>query len=683
MAPSSSNASLATDSYSPESCCPNKRLALAHFRSLNINTSTALLSSSPTHVTVHLQAIPKMAANEVNDIVIRLLATADKIGGREREEILHHVGRLSRAATRERNTAIDEMQKLRNKVVQQSAELKRIENTSSQGHPAPQSRSVSQGNPAFQGRAALPSTQAPQASQPPLASPPDACHTNEQLADTLLQAGGFARFTETRLQAIGPSSGPGLDYGSDYGRLPRPDGLSQPMRKATPATTDPRLAGRKQQSAPVGGPAVSAATPRDTMIEEQPGFGLFNQARFLALQAGPSDTASLDDSEEGSSLSSRPAPPKYSVTAANAEPVVPRGKKRDDSIGEASSITQNLNQAARNMEQIIKNGQALDRLRGLIRGMLEYSSAGHKRRASDGDVTAASSVKRQLIAIGPPESSDVTHQGVARTQMVVSGTANVGSVHHPQSAVHYNIPQAGRPTCTHCFQSGVTNCDGQAHCNQGGSHKCYYVLCDPLTCQGLACVRIHSSQYNLQTRESGQPRRLVIGDSSSLPNGQWDRHGHGKAVIAMGGAFTMKRKQLVSQLAALPKPAQGIYRMPPSGRVKSHGLNGPKGKDGAGQQQAVAAMGSPIVQKNGALTTWNDNKLAGLPTTAQGIYPMPQSHVQSAGSVNQGHHLFNVTEAVRDAVSGKSSALMYDASQSSSLFDPRSIKVETSEGWKA
>jgi hypothetical protein len=113
-----------------------------------------------------------MAANEVNDIVIRLLATADKIGGREREEILHHVGKLSRAATRERNAAIDEMQKLRKKVVQQSAELKRIENTSSQGHPAPQSRSASQGHPASQGRPALPSAQAPQASQPPLVNPP-------------------------------------------------------------------------------------------------------------------------------------------------------------------------------------------------------------------------------------------------------------------------------------------------------------------------------------------------------------------------------------------------------------------------------------------------------------------------------------------------------------------------------
>ena len=71
-----------------------------------------------------------MAANEVNDIVMRLLAAADHIRGREREEMLHHVGRLSRAAVRERTAAVDEMQRLRKKIVQQSADLKRIENAS-------------------------------------------------------------------------------------------------------------------------------------------------------------------------------------------------------------------------------------------------------------------------------------------------------------------------------------------------------------------------------------------------------------------------------------------------------------------------------------------------------------------------------------------------------------------------
>ena len=88
-----------------------------------------------------------MTANEVNDIVMRLLAAADHIRGREREEILHHVGRLSRAAVRERTAAVDEMQRLRKKIVQQSADLKRIENASKMP--------------------AAPATQASKASQPP------------------------------------------------------------------------------------------------------------------------------------------------------------------------------------------------------------------------------------------------------------------------------------------------------------------------------------------------------------------------------------------------------------------------------------------------------------------------------------------------------------------------------------
>lgn len=83
-----------------------------------------------------------MAGNEVNDIVVRLLAAADKIGGREREEIMHHVGRLSRAATRERTVAVEEMQKLRKKVVQQSTELKKFQNTINNGPAFP----VSQGS---------------------------------------------------------------------------------------------------------------------------------------------------------------------------------------------------------------------------------------------------------------------------------------------------------------------------------------------------------------------------------------------------------------------------------------------------------------------------------------------------------------------------------------------------------
>ena len=83
-----------------------------------------------------------MAANEVNDIVMRLLAAANHIHGREKEEILHLVGRLSHAAVCERTAAVDELQKLRKKIVQQSAELKRIGNAS-RSTPATQAPKVS------------------------------------------------------------------------------------------------------------------------------------------------------------------------------------------------------------------------------------------------------------------------------------------------------------------------------------------------------------------------------------------------------------------------------------------------------------------------------------------------------------------------------------------------------------
>jgi len=108
-----------------------------------------------------------MSANEVNDIVMRLLAVTDHLRGREREEILHIVGRLSRAAVRERTAAVDEMQKLRKKVVQQSAELKRIEN-------------ISRMPPA-------PATQAAKPSQPPTVSCSTniAVHTERVTTDTL------------------------------------------------------------------------------------------------------------------------------------------------------------------------------------------------------------------------------------------------------------------------------------------------------------------------------------------------------------------------------------------------------------------------------------------------------------------------------------------------------------------
>lgn len=87
-----------------------------------------------------------MANNDVNDVVVKLLASADRVGGREGDEILYLVGKLSRAATRERDAAVYEMHNLRKTIVQQDNMIKRIgyrEPDSSQAHHSPQVPMVS------------------------------------------------------------------------------------------------------------------------------------------------------------------------------------------------------------------------------------------------------------------------------------------------------------------------------------------------------------------------------------------------------------------------------------------------------------------------------------------------------------------------------------------------------------
>lgn len=282
---------------------------------------------------------------------------------------------------------------------------------------------------------------------------------------------------------------------------------------------------------------MSAAQPQDLSIPEQPGFGHFNQARFLALQAAP---PALDNANKRSSPLSEPAQPAYGVTAANAEPVAPRGKHRNDPVESSGSAR-----------------QAVDQLFNKI-GMSQPLSARQKRRASDGDMAATVGIKRQQMALVPNGSTDATHPMVTRSQ-AVPVLPYVAPVLQTQSAVHYNIPlRFSQPTCTHCFQHRSPNCDGKAHCAQGGSHKCYYVRCDPNTCHGASCVKIHPSQYDLKARKPGEVRRLVIGDLDSLPRSQWDKHGHGRVVTAMHRGAAMDEQPF----AGLPAPTQGIYQMP-------------------------------------------------------------------------------------------------------------------------
>ena len=340
---------------------------------------------------------------------------------------------------------------------------------------------------------------------------------------------------------------------------------------------------------------MPVSQPKGPSIQEQPGFGQFNQARFLALQAGPLAVTPSDHADERSPHLEGLAHPAYQVTAANAEPVAPRGKNRNDALGGINPTRQAVNQLLDEIE------------------MSQPVFAGQKRRASDGDLQASAAAKKQLIAVAPYPSANAIHPVVTGSQ-AVPGVPYMAPVFQTQSAINHTAAMRwGVPTCTHCFQHQVPNCDGQAHCNQGGSHKCYYVLCDPATCLGAACVKIHSSQYDLQARKSGQVRRLVIGDPDSVSADQWDKRGHGKAVAAMDRAI--------------------LPNMP---------------------------------------------LLAGLPALNQGIYQVPQGHVQGSGSGSKGRHPFKALKASRQPASTSNPALKPESARSGPLFDARGIKVESS-----
>jgi hypothetical protein len=660
------------------------------------------------HSIRQLQALTStMAANEVNDIVMRLLAAADRMGGRERDEILHHVGRLSRAASHERAAAIDEMQRLRKKVVQQSAEIREIKRIIGPSQ-------------------IFPATRAPHVAQPPLVS--DLSGRRLTPSHTSLQAGGYGRATDARLQALGTSAGRGLDYGADHGRLSRPAGLLQPQRKASISHAAPPFSHAKQQLVPAGIPAMSAALPQNTTIEERPGYGRFNQARLLALQSPPTAVSSPNEPSERYSLTDGPVPPKYNVTAANAEPVVPRGRYPNEPTQAPASVRQAVDDLLDELDEIGNSAHA--------------ASTGQKRKASHTHGITASAAKRQLVNTTPSVNSYAMDWSVTSSQALILGPAKVASVPNQQYDGHQSQQKSRRPTCTYCFMNGVSNCDGEAHCGQGLSHKCYYVLCNPATCLGATCVKIHSSQYDLDARTLGEPRRLVIGDFKSVPKDQWhklvgksiiDAMGRGVAMpigkqLAAFQARTREKKSLghsqtqihgkqpfspflahtqgkefsgpfatetrsneffdfvrppiqgKPSLGALPNSIQGkesFSPLPIEAQSKESFAPSPNQTHSkvflapfstqTETKQPFAAFSKPSQGKH---------SFAGLPVPTESIFQTPEYDTRAERSNSLGHHPFNVPKAVRDAANNSRPGLLSDPALPNTVFEPRSIKVE-------
>jgi hypothetical protein len=362
------------------------------------------------------------------------------------------------------------------------------------------------------------------------------------------------------MQATRSGSGPSLDYGSDYGRLSRSEDLSQPTHRTAKAGFEP-FGGlhSEQQIVNTNASATSAAQLQDTTIQEQPGYGHFNQARFLALRAPPAATASPDESHGRSSLSEGPLAPVYEVTAVNAEPVAPRGKHRIEPSG-GFDLT----------------AQAAEELLNEV-GMVPMGHIGQKRRASDDCGSGAFMVKRRAmsdLASSPSSGLDVAKLSDALKQSAFQPPPFAAASHHYTSLATQHKSMVGNvlPSCTRCFKDNL-KCDGTAHCGQCQSSRCYYVLCASKTCRGEGCKKIHRFQYDLAARKSGEARRNVLGDNVHLSGlgvnkGVKDSL---KRVIALMGKG--RGRPLLTDSA--PDSTRKSARVPAVGRPSMHPMVGP------------------------------------------------------------------------------------------------------------
>lgn len=405
----------------------------------------------------------------------------------------------------------------------------------------------------------------------------------------------------------------------------------------------------EQQNATASVPVAQASSHP---VQDQPGYGLFNPARFLALQSDPPTSASSNSVNDRSSLFDGPPAPTYAVTAANAEPVAPRDEKRGTESANGDVFTK----------------QAADQLLDEI-NKVQTKRASQKRRASESDVPTASTAKRQAIEAAVPlpgahfntltpnsmaaiHSSDnhvVKHGQQESFEGCGSGYAPrevqdnrvfSPSPPHPSTLTYVyprlpppNSPvRLGYPHCTNCFKYSI-QCDGEAHCAQGHSHKCYYVLCDPKTCQGTDCVKIHSFQYDLAARKSGEVRRLVLGDNLQIAT----------MGVSRGEQFALRN--LVSQMGQKKKPTSAA-------RTSARG----------------SAARNPSME---------EAPLAGLPLPAHAT----RQNAQAAGkdSDSEDSHPFRVPKAVRNATSWSTFPLASEPARPGSLANSRSIKFERSD----
>ena len=293
-----------------------------------------------------------------------------------------------------------------------------------------------------------------------------------------------------------------LDYGSDPNRLsPPPGNISQRTRSAAVAGSVP-ITPREEAHTPACVSRVPVAvTPPQLVTQNRAEYGHFNEARLLALRAH----AGSDGDNSNSSVSA-PAPPQHSGTDANAQPLAARAKQREASIVAPAPMVKASDQRSNDMSN-----------KAVV-------NAGDKRKDSDTTVYVVPSKKRKKIA-GEIEVAPGTvfHLPSFPNMRIVMGPGSVVTENN-RSPLFKGTPQTKGPpkikgpsehqgfSCIGCINEELTDCNGQAHCNNCKG-KCKYVLCKIPNCSIETCVKIHHSQYDLNARKSGETRRVVVYDN--------------------------------------------------------------------------------------------------------------------------------------------------------------------------
>lgn len=223
----------------------------------------------------------------------------------------------------------------------------------------------------------------------------------------------------------------------------------------------------------------AAAPSLQVVPQHRAEYGHFNEARLLAIQAHAGGEGDIVRSNEPA-----PAPSQPSGTHANAQPVVPRAIQREIATGGPETVAKTVDQRSKDV------------------GNKAVVHTGQKRKGTDSTaIYVLPSKKKKAIStvINVPPGTTMTMDRFGNVSM--QPNANSAPAKHKGYS------------CIRCVNEELSDCDGQAHCNNCTGFKCKYVLCELPDCRNKTCVKIHPFQYDLDARKPGETRMVVVYDN--------------------------------------------------------------------------------------------------------------------------------------------------------------------------